>query len=218
MRWLCFIAYGFILDEWLDEQGVRSVNGIKTGALICRLRKEKGLTQKQLAQALHLSDRTISKWERGQGLPDVSVLGALSDQLGVQVEQILAGDLQTKKVDGGNMKRVKFYVCPSCGNLMTSTGDADVSCCGRKLSPLVLQEGDTSHHVTAEKIENDIYLTFSHEMKKEHYLNFVAYVDYDRILLIRLYPEQGGEVRFPKMHGGKLYVGCSRHGLFSVKR
>ncbi len=117
------------------------MDGAKVGALICGLRKEKGLTQKQLAQALHLSDRTISKWERGQGLPDVSLLGALSAQLGIRVEQMLEGDLQAKDTDGGNMKRVKFYVCPNCGNLLTSTGDADVSCCGRKISPLTPQTG-----------------------------------------------------------------------------
>jgi DNA-binding XRE family transcriptional regulator len=194
------------------------VDGAKVGALICGLRKEKGLTQKQLAQALHLSDRTISKWERGQGLPDVSLLGALSAQLGIRVEQMLEGDLQAKDTDGGNMKRVKFYVCPNCGNLLTSTGDADVSCCGRKIPSLTPQTGDEAHHVTVETVEDDFYLTFSHEMRKDHYFNFVAYVDYDRVLLIRLYPEQGGEVRFPKMHGGTLYVGCSRHGLFRVKR
>jgi DNA-binding XRE family transcriptional regulator len=194
------------------------VDGAKVGALICGLRKEKGLTQKQLAQALHLSDRTISKWERGQGLPDVSLLGALSAQLGIRVEQMLEGDLQAKDTDGGNMKRVKFYVCPNCGNLLTSTGEADVSCCGRKIPPLTPQMGDEAHHVTVETVEDDFYLTFSHEMRKDHYFNFVAYVDYDRVLLIRLYPEQGGEVRFPKMHAGTLYVGCSQHGLFRVKR
>ena len=45
----------------------------KTGELLCQLRKEKGMTQKQAAEILQVSDRTVSKWERGAGLPDVSL-------------------------------------------------------------------------------------------------------------------------------------------------
>ena len=55
-------------------------------------------------------------------------------------------------------------------------------------------------------------------MEKDHYIRFAAYVSYDRILLIKLYPEQGGEVRFPRMHGGTLYLCCSQHGLFAAGR
>ena len=46
----------------------------KTGALIAQMRKERGLTQRELAEQLHISDRTVSKWERGAGFPDVSML------------------------------------------------------------------------------------------------------------------------------------------------
>lgn len=46
----------------------------KTGELIAQARKQKNMTQKQLAEALHISDRTVSKWERGAGFPDVSLL------------------------------------------------------------------------------------------------------------------------------------------------
>ncbi len=67
-------------------------------------------------------------------------------------------------------------------------------------------DGDEAHHVTVETVEDDFYLTFSHEMRKDHYFNFVAYVDYDRVLLIRLYPEQGGEVRFPKCTLGRCML------------
>ena len=60
----------------------------QTGDLIRRIRLEKGLTQNQLAAALHLSDRTISKWERGLGLPDTALLPELSHMLGVPAERI----------------------------------------------------------------------------------------------------------------------------------
>ena len=64
-----------------------------TGALIAQLRKEQGLTQKQLAEQLHISDRTISKWERGAGFPDVSLLEPLADALHRSVVSLLEGRL-----------------------------------------------------------------------------------------------------------------------------
>lgn len=59
----------------------------KVGNLIYTLRTEKGMTQKALANAMNISDRTISKWERGAGCPDVSLLRELSDILGVNIEK-----------------------------------------------------------------------------------------------------------------------------------
>lgn len=188
----------------------------KIGSLIYSLRKEKGLTQKHLADLLHISDKTISKWECAQGCPDISLLHRLSEIFEVNIEKLLAGDLSPNRADGGNMKRLKFYVCPTCGNLMTATGAGEISCCGRRLEPLEVKPADEEHQVRTEIIEDDWYLTFEHPMTKEHYLNFFAYLDYDRVTVIRLYPEQSGEVRFPKRGRGKIIFGCSNHGLFQV--
>ena len=81
----------------------------KVGKLLLSLRKEMGLTQKALAGAMNISDRTISKWERGIGCPDVSLLRELSQILGVNIEKILLGDLEPNETDGGNMKKIRFY-------------------------------------------------------------------------------------------------------------
>lgn len=187
----------------------------KVGKLILRLRKEKNMTQKDIAEAMNISDKTISKWERGLGCPDVSLLAELSKILGINIEKILLGDLDTNDIDGGNMKRIKFYVCPNCNNILSSTGEADVSCCGRKLNALVVKPQDDAHEITVTEIENDYYITMQHEMSKTHYISFVAYVTWDRVLLVKLYPEQNAELRIPKMHGGKLYAYCSQHGLWT---
>lgn len=66
----------------------------KVGGLLRMLRREKGLTQRALAEQLGVSDRTISKWETGRGAPDVSLLSAVSDALGVNIEEILRGELR----------------------------------------------------------------------------------------------------------------------------
>ena len=185
----------------------------KVGALIQRLRRENGMTQKALADALHISDRTVSKWERGAGCPDVSLLGGLSAVLKVDMEKILKGDLEQNAVDGGHMKKIKFYVCPDCGNILFCTGENEISCCGRKLAPLARQEEDSGHSIQVEEIEDDFYVTLQHEMSKQHYITFIAYASYDRVLFIKLYPEQAAQARFPKMHGGVLYACCNKHGL-----
>lgn len=191
----------------------------KVGRLILQLRREKGLTQQNLADALNISNKTVSKWECGAGCPDVSLLSELSAVLGADIEKILKGELKPNRPDIGRMERVKFYVCPSCGNILTSTGKASVSCCGRKLEPLMPQLPDDRHEISIQAMDLDHYITFDHEMTKEHYISFSAYVNYDRVMLCRLYPEQNPEVRIPVMgRNGDLYLYCVQHGLKKYPR
>jgi len=68
------------------------MNNEKTGNLITQIRKEKNLTQMQLAQKLGVSNATISKWETAKGFPDISLLEPLSEALGISVSEILAGE------------------------------------------------------------------------------------------------------------------------------
>lgn len=184
------------------------------GQLLRRLRKEKGLTQQQIGDRLNISAKTVSKWECGCGFPDVSVLKELSEILDVNINIILSGDLQQNKEETGNMRKTGFYVCSDCGNILLSTGNSEISCCGRKLTRLEAKPSDEKHSLKVETIEDEFYITFDHSMTKEHYISFVAYVGCDRALIVRLYPEQNAEVRFPKMYGGKLYFYCNQHGLF----
>lgn len=188
----------------------------KVGALLFRLRKEQGLTQKQVADRLNLSDKTISKWERGLGCPDVSLLAELSNLFEIHIEKILNGNLEPNALDSGNLRRLKFYVCPVCGSVVTNSGNAEVSCCGRRLSSLNPKPADKEHQVTVEDTDGESYVTFHHEMKKDHYISFAAYVTNEKLLLVKLYPEQEASVRLPRMgkFGVKLYYCCNRHGLY----
>lgn len=188
-----------------------------TGQLILGLRRERGLTQRQLAEDLHVSVQAVSKWERGLGCPDVGLLPRLAELFGVSVERLLAGGLDPRTTDGGNMRRLQFYVCPTCGNILTAVGGGELHCCGRRLDPLAARPADEEHAVTVQEVEEDWYVTFRHPMEKDHFFRFAAYVATERVLLVRLYPEQGGEFRIPQLRGGgKLYLCCSRDGLFEV--
>ena len=65
---------------------------VRIGQFIAQIRKEKGLTQRQLADELLISDRTISKWETGKGLPEVSLMMPLCEILGISVNELLSGE------------------------------------------------------------------------------------------------------------------------------
>lgn len=83
----------------------------KTGALIAAKRKEKGMTQKQLGDLLNISDRTVSKWERGIGFPDVSLVEPLGEALDLTVLEIFRGEFQTPDPQEDNAAREVLNIC-----------------------------------------------------------------------------------------------------------
>ena len=186
---------------------------VKIGMLIRMLRKKKGLTQKQLADKMYLSDRTVSKWERGHGCPDVSVLTLLSEILEVKVECLLNGSLSENDFTGGNMKNTKYYVCNSCGNISLCTGSAEVSCCGKKLEPLKPEKAGADCGIKIENIEDDWYITFDYPMTKKDYISFVAFASGERINIFKQYPEWPVQVRFQRRGHGMLLWYSERIGL-----
>ena len=68
----------------------------KIGEFIAAKRKEKGMTQKQLGDALKISDKTVSKWECGKGLPDISIIMPLCELLNISVNELLSGEHLTE--------------------------------------------------------------------------------------------------------------------------
>ena len=186
----------------------------KIGELIYKLRKEKNMTQKQIADAMNISDKAISKWERGQGCPDISLLKELSKILNIDVDGLLSGEINSNEVVGGNMNKLKFYVCTKCNNLMTATGDAIISCCGKRLEALLPQKSENNHNLEIEPVEDELFISSKHKMEKEHYISFVSYVRGDRALIIKQYPEWNLEFRFRKQGHGRLYFYCIKDGLF----
>ncbi|MGN0714758.1 MAG: helix-turn-helix domain-containing protein [Anaerovoracaceae bacterium] len=200
------------------------MNNEKIGSLIFTLRTEKGMTQKQLADVLSISDKTVSKWERGAGCPDISLLRSLCDYFGVDMEKMLDGELAENDFTGGNMKKSKFYVCPVCGNVTVTTGEASISCCGRKLEslePVRLGKGNAADSglpepLQVEKIEDDWYITSNHPMGKDNYISFVAFLTGDRLQLVKQYPEWNLQVRIPaRGHGMLLWYSTGDGKLYS---
>ena len=190
---------------------------VKTGKLIRSLRQKHNLTQLALAEMLGVSDKAVSKWERGCGAPDLSLLPLLSQTLGVDTDTLLRGDLEANDMSNGNLNNMRFYVCPDCGNLLFAQEEADISCCGRRLSPLQAQEADPAHMLHAERNDGEWYITGEHGMQREHYISFVALLCGDTAVIKKRYPEWTMETRLPYLPQGTLLWYCTRHGLFSQK-
>lgn len=186
----------------------------KVGELIYRLRKEKELTQKQLADQLNLSDRTISKWERGQGYPDVSLLPSLSAVFGVNIENILVGELPSNEFVGGNMKKSNYFVCPSCNNIVLATGDVTLSCCGRKLDALEAKKATADEKLTLTESDEEWFISSDHPMTKDHYISFIAFATGEQVQLVKQFPEWHLQTRIPKRKHGKLLWFDTRFGLY----
>ena len=190
------------------------MDNVKIGKLIFKLRKESQMTQLHLAEQLNVSDKAVSKWERGLGCPDVSLLADLSQIFSVDLEKLLSGELSVNDALGGNMKKTKFYVCPECRNLITAMNHTTISCCGKKLTALEPQKAMGDERLSVEIIENDYYITSEHEMSREHYISFVALLTGDSMVLRKQYPEWNLQVRIPVLAHGRLLWYCSQHGLF----
>ena len=188
-----------------------------TGTTIKAMRETRNLTQAELAEMIGVSSKTVSKWETAKGLPDISLLQPLAQALGISVIELMNGQHIANKNISANMLRCKFYVCPICGNIVHSIGDAVISCCGVTLPPLEAEDTDELHNICIERVEDEHFVTVPHPMTKQHFISFVAYVSSDRLQLVKLYPEGNAETRLQLRGRGYLYCYCNRHGLFRTK-
>ncbi len=193
------------------------MNTYITGATIKKLREAKGITQTQLAEKIGVSSKAVSKWETAKGLPDISLVEALSQALSVSVMELMSGEPVVNKNISSNMLFSKFYVCPVCGNVIHTTGETVISCCGISLPPLETEEPDNEHIITIENTEDEKFITINHPMTKNHYISFIAYVISDKIHFVKLYPEGNAETRIQFRGKGYLYIYCNKHGLMKKR-
>ena len=192
------------------------MNQYVTGAIIRELREKKHLTQSELAAALNVSDKTVSKWETGRGYPDITLLEPIAGVFGISVMELLSGNAIRNMNISSNMMRSVFYVCPACGNVIHSMGEAVVNCHGILLKPCEAEPSDESHKIVAEKVEDEYYVRVEHEMTKQHYISFLAALSPDRLQMVKLYPEGNAEARFKMSNVKSIFCYCNRDGLFRM--
>lgn len=186
------------------------------GAVIKELREKNHFTQAELAGKLCVSDKTVSKWETGKGYPDISLLELIAKVFGVSVTELMTGNAVSNGNVAANMMRSQFYVCPVCGNVIHSMGEAVIHCHGILLAPCQEEEPDENHRISIEKAEDEYYVRVEHDMTKQHYISFIAALGSDKVQMIKLYPEGNAEARVKINSVRKLLFYCNRDGLFSV--
>ncbi len=186
---------------------------IRTGELIRRLRMEMKLTQKELAEKLSVSDKAVSKWESGKGCPDISLLYGLAEIFGTDINVLLSGELEKNESEKGNMRKLRFYICRKCGNIITSTSEAAVTCCGSRLTAEEPRKADENDALVLEDIGGEWAVSSSHPMTKEHYISFVAYVRDSAAMIYKMYPEWDLQFIMPMYRSGRLLWFCTEHGL-----
>ena len=110
------------------------MNQYVTGAVIKELREKNKMTQSQLADILGVSDKTVSKWETGKGYPDITLLEPIAEAFSVSVTELISGNTVKNSNVSANMMKSHYYICPVCGNVIHSIGEAVIHCHGVHLS------------------------------------------------------------------------------------
>ncbi|MDO4475111.1 MAG: hypothetical protein Q4B75_10750, partial [Eubacteriales bacterium] len=108
------------------------------------------------------------------------------------------------------------YVCPVCGNVVHSTGELTVSCHGVQLMPELFEMSDEKHKILVERVEDEYFVQIDHEMKKDHYISFIAALSSDELQLVKLYPEGNPETRLKIRGVKKIFCFCNKDGLFYI--
>lgn len=192
------------------------MNQYVTGTVIRELREKNRMTQLQLAERLGVSDKTVSKWETAKGYPDITLLEPIARVFRVSVTELISGNTVQNANVSANMLRSKFHVCPVCGNVIHSMGDAAIHCHGILLAPLEAEQTDEHHMILIERVEDEYYVRIDHSMTKEHYISFAAAVSSDKMQLVKLYPEGNAEAHFKIRGVRRIFFYCNRDGLFSI--
>lgn len=155
--------------------------------------------------------------ETGCGAPDVSLLPALAEALGVSARTLLRGERDANAQANGDLARLLIYRCPKCGGLHFSTDCAELYCCGAPLAPLTAATPDDPHTLTVTQSDGEWLVTAPHEMRREHHIAFVAFLTGDALVVRRLYPEWDMLARLSFFAHGTLLWCCTRHGLFAQR-
>lgn len=193
------------------------MNAEKTGKIIYEARTKKGMTQKELAEAIAVTDKAVCKWEKGHGCPDITLLSQLSKVLEIDIQSILRGELVKNRSIAGNMNRLKFYRCPTCGNLVTSVKEIEISCCGNKLQSMEpRQTDDPKYQPIISEFDGRYLVSFKHPMTKDEYIANLITVQYDKLMVTNLFAEQEALVTLPQIGGVRMFVITSKGELFAL--
>lgn len=113
---------------------------------------------------------------------------------------------QVPQVKLNATNRLKLYCCPVCGELTVTYGQASLACCNSPLQPIPIKKAEQHEKPTISEVDGEQLLEFNNPMTKDFYIAAVVFDRYDRVEVVRLFPEQEALVRVPMLAGAKVYV------------
>lgn len=120
------------------------------------------------------------------------------------IVQIPVEQVQETKLNATN--RLKLYCCPKCGEVAVTYGHASLTCCSSPLQPIPIKKAEQHEKPTISEVDGDQLLEFNNPMTKDFYIAAVVFERYDRVEVVRLFPEQEASVRVPMLAGAKVFV------------
>ncbi len=154
-----------------------------TGASIKALRERKA-DPKQLAEQILVSDKAVSKWETGKGLPDLC-WSPWPRPWGLWWRNCCPGSTGPTPIGPGNLLRSQWYVCPVCGNVVYALGQEFSLLWGGAFRRRKREEAEGEHAITVEQVEMTITLPWDHPMSKGHFPLIRGLPDHGPVLLKR---------------------------------
>lgn len=192
------------------------MNHYVTAGVIKSLREKNNMTQKELADKLFVSDKTISKWETAKGYPDITLLEPIAKVFGISVSELIAGDAIINNNVSANMLRSNFYICPICGNVVHSMGALSISCHGVNLLEEEASRITDFKNINVELVEDEYFIDIDHDMTKNHYISFIAGISFDGLQLVKLYPEGQSSARLKRRGLKRIYFYDNKEGLYYI--
>lgn len=104
------------------------------------------------------------------------------------------------------MNRLQLFCCPECGNVGVAYGKTQLECCGHLQQPVPIKKADELEKPKVTELDGEYLLEYHHPMTKDSYIAAVVAERYDRVEVIRLFPEQEALVRLPQVQGVKVYT------------
>lgn len=115
---------------------------------------------------------------------------------------------------------IKLKKCLKCGNIVRVKNNSKIMCCDNEMidiKPNTEECAIEKHLPVYEKVEDEIYVTVNHVMEKEHYIEWIMLVSDNKEYVVKLYPEQEAQARFPYIQGSTIYAYCNKHGLWKTE-
>ncbi len=179
---------------------------LNAGLILKQLRKKLGITQRELAEKINVSNRTVSAWENNTRQMKLDKMLKILESCDMSLYELFTDrDFP--------MNNFRLYICKMCGNIIIAHREADVSCCGMLLKPESMEHFGKFPEYDVQRRDGYIKFTIYHDSHIRHYIKFISYITGKGSSYTTLSYSSPPVLYAPDYGEGELLVYCTRHGL-----